>query len=422
MIPRKKLDIRWSDLFWALGRTFLPDRREAGERALEEEWDPHGRSVVTLSVRSAFDMILTELALPEGSEILMSAVTIGDMATIAEAHGLVVVPVDLDMDTLAVTPESLRRAWSPAARILVVAHLFGSRMPLDEVEGWCRRRGVFLVEDAAQSWTGDGYRGHPGADVALFSFGPIKTNTALGGGLARFRDPELAVAVRARARRHPPQPPRRFRLRVLKYLAIQALLLRPVYAAFVRVVPWLTGTTHDAVVNGAVRGFAGGALLQGIRHRPCGALVALLRRRLQSDTAARVEARVEAALGVLARVAHLPRPGRRSAFHSHWVIPVEVDDPEEAGARLRAIGVDATRGASSLRALPPPEGSPDRSAPEAARVMRRILYLPGYAGMPELPAAPLAALDPPTPQPRTRPQPGETGSRPALLLERDGAS
>jgi dTDP-4-amino-4,6-dideoxygalactose transaminase len=50
---------------------------------------------------------------------------------------------------------------------------------------------LLVVEDCAQAYCGTEFDGHPDADVAIFSFGPIKTATASGGGLLRVRDGEL---------------------------------------------------------------------------------------------------------------------------------------------------------------------------------------------------------------------------------------
>jgi len=40
-----------------------------------------------------------------------------------------------------------------------------------------------LVEDCAQAFAGTQYYGYPQADVSLFSFGAIKSCTALGGAV-----------------------------------------------------------------------------------------------------------------------------------------------------------------------------------------------------------------------------------------------
>ena len=53
-----------------------------------------------LSVRSGWDLLLHVLAWPAGSEVIVSAITHPDMIRILRAHGLVPVPVDVDLDTL----------------------------------------------------------------------------------------------------------------------------------------------------------------------------------------------------------------------------------------------------------------------------------------------------------------------------------
>ena len=64
--------------------------RQVAQEKLESFWS-EGRNdaLACLSVRSGFDLLLQSFALPAGSEVLFSAVTIQDMPKIAEAHGLV---------------------------------------------------------------------------------------------------------------------------------------------------------------------------------------------------------------------------------------------------------------------------------------------------------------------------------------------
>ena len=58
------------------------------------------KALVTLSVRSAFDLYFQAKKFPPGSEVLMTGVNIPDMVRIIEEHGCVPVPVDLDLDTM----------------------------------------------------------------------------------------------------------------------------------------------------------------------------------------------------------------------------------------------------------------------------------------------------------------------------------
>ena len=61
----------------------------------------------------------------------MSALTIREMADIARKHGLVPVPLDLNVATLAPDPADLEAFITPQTRGLVIAHLFGVRVPMD---------------------------------------------------------------------------------------------------------------------------------------------------------------------------------------------------------------------------------------------------------------------------------------------------
>src|SRR5689334_7286568 len=130
---RKRLDIRWSDFGGALRDCVTSGDRTRLAKNLEDFWSPPGDALACLSVRSGFDLWLASLALAAGSEVLVSAITIRDMVRIIEAHGLVAVPVDLDPDTLAIDLDSLKQAITPRSRVILVAHLFGTRQPLDDV-------------------------------------------------------------------------------------------------------------------------------------------------------------------------------------------------------------------------------------------------------------------------------------------------
>jgi dTDP-4-amino-4,6-dideoxygalactose transaminase len=161
-------------------------------------------------VRTGFDLALQALAFPRGSEILLSAITIPDMARIVEHHGLVPVPVDLDLDEPGLSMQSLRQATSGRSRALVVTHLFGGRMSMAPLIEFARQHGLVVIEDCAQSFDGGGYCGHAEADISMFSFGPIKSATALGGAILHVQSLELHRRICAIEAQYPRQPRRRF--------------------------------------------------------------------------------------------------------------------------------------------------------------------------------------------------------------------
>ena len=241
---------------WRVGvlNSCLVLRRELLQREAERLWSESGEAVACLSVRSGFDLLLSSLRLPAGSEVLMSALTVPDMPRIARHHGLIPVPVDLVENGCTPSLESLRQSVTPATRLLVVAHLFGTRIDMDPILEFARQHRLWVIEDCAQAYHGRPYRGHRDSDAALFSFGPIKTATALGGGIIRLKTPELADRLRQIQQSYPVQSRCSYLCRLLKYSTFKTLAARPLFTVIVLVCRAL-GIGPDALVSGAARNF-----------------------------------------------------------------------------------------------------------------------------------------------------------------------
>jgi dTDP-4-amino-4,6-dideoxygalactose transaminase len=377
LYPRLLLDITVRDLVLGQLACVLAWRRERLARRVLA--GGLAGDLVCFSVRTGFDLLLEALALPKGSEIVFSALTHPDMPRIAGAHGLRAIPVDIDLHTLAPRLDLLERALSDRTRVVVVAHLFGSRVDLGPIAGLARRRGLLLVEDCAQGLREGGQQGDGLADVSMFSFGTIKTATALGGALLRVSDPDLAARMRA-AQESRPVESRRCRLAKDSKILVLVLIGRPrLYALLARLVPDL-----DGLVNRSVRAFPGDALLGQIRQRPSAPLLWLLAWRVRAFDGQRVLRRAEAGEDVLAKLpAGLMHPGADALDRTHWVFPVLADRPDELVARLRAEGFDAARATSGIAAVAAPPDRPHLRPVEAERIMRSVVFLPVY---PELAA------------------------------------
>ncbi|CDJ41462.1 hypothetical protein, conserved [Eimeria tenella] len=162
--------------------------------------------VVGLCVRSLLDLYIQAVRslqpelLPEGSVILVGAVNVPMMFRVMEEHRLIVQPLDLDPHTLMPTPQSLKQAmrcWGSKAKALVHSHLYGGLCDLQLLVNFSAEHKLLLIEDCAESFVGELYRGHPLADISLFSFGLMKTCTAAGGGIATVRSRFVAARMRS---------------------------------------------------------------------------------------------------------------------------------------------------------------------------------------------------------------------------------
>ncbi len=141
------------------------------------------------------------------------------------------------------------------------------------------------------------------------------------------------------------------------------------------------GKNHDAVISGSVRGFAGEGFFTKIRQRPAFPLLALLAHRLKSFDRSRIASRSALAQEAIRGMPAIERPGDQAAWHSHWVFPICQDDPDLLINFLWEQGFDATRGASSLCVVSPPDNRPETEPALARRAFERLLYLPVHEGM-----------------------------------------
>lgn len=391
MWVRKRVDIGWSDLGAALAHCLLPDNRSARAVELERVWSPQRDAVACLSVRSGFDLWLSAMNFPAGSEVLVSAITIPDMLRILEDHGLVPVPVDIDPDHLAVDLTSLEQGLSPRTRAILVAHLFGTRQPLGVIAAFARRHNLYLIEDCAQAFVGSSFTGDAEADVSMFSFGPIKTATALGGAILRVADPDVRDAMRRVLAAQPLHSRWTYFRRVLKYTGIKFLTGRLAYAAVFHT--WQSlGRDPDQLVNGAVRGFAGPGFFARIRRQPAAPLLATIQRRIMRFTKEQIARRTRNGQFLLEQLqGALVSPGWASAEHSYWVFPVLTDDSARLIRALRDAGFDGSS-AHSMCVVAPPADRPGQRAVMAEQMLPRIVYLPYCLGLPRSEMERMAAV------------------------------
>ena len=198
MWARKRIDISNWELVKAIGSCLWPNCLESSiNRVVDEFWESD--ILVTLSVRSGFDLLLKSAIelndWPAESEIVFSGMTIADMPKIAVEHGLTVIGTDLNPKTMAPDPDHVASKITAKTKAIVVAHLMGGRSELDEIAEIAREHDLILIVDCAQSFTGQTDDISEFADVSMFSFGSIKTNTALGGAVLKVNDPGLIGSV-----------------------------------------------------------------------------------------------------------------------------------------------------------------------------------------------------------------------------------
>ncbi|HLA84592.1 MAG TPA: DegT/DnrJ/EryC1/StrS family aminotransferase [Thermoguttaceae bacterium] len=378
---RMRFDIGWSDVAYGARTLFARLDRKSLLSEVAACWPEPERMFPCLSVRTGFDLLWRSLDLPAGSEVLMSALTIPDMPRIVRHHQLVPVPVDLNVADMAPDLNVLRRAITPKTRAIVVAHLFGVRLPLDPIIKIAREHNLTIIEDCAQAFEGCHYAGHPDVDVTMFSFGPIKTITAYGGAVFCVRNPELLARMESLERLHPVQSRWSHLKRFAKYTTLTGLACRPA-CDVILAVSRAAGWDYDHWINTVARAFPGPLWLDRLRFRPSAPLLAMLERRLRTCDTSQIAARAARARRLIAAMPRgAVRPAHQVAEHTHWVFPILTEDPHRVIAELAAVGYDATQG-TSLRVIDPPEDRPDLDPKTAREALAGMIFLPLSPAMP----------------------------------------
>jgi len=382
MWARTQLKIGWVDLLTGGMACILPGNRSGLADEVEGYFNGEQNAIATYSVRSGFDLLLQAMDLDQGDEVLFSALNIKGMVTIARRAGAVPVPVDLDVDRMAPSIERLKAAVTPRSKVLVVAHLFGTRLDMQPIVDFAREHGLILVEDCAQAFNGRGYTGHPDADLAMFSFGPLKTATALGGALIVVRDTDLSNRMRDIQHVYPVQKNLAQFKRILQFSALKIITSRWVMGLIFRFFDRRDQDYEDAISDN-VRNVAPLGKAKQRRYQPSAGMLALMRRRLNTFNEGSLEAR--AAMGRKLRDllnGSVVLPAQGTGYHDYWVFPVLVDDPKAFIKRLRENGFDGADLPRS-QAVPAPDYAEHLTPNIAAQMLADLVVVPCYPGMPD---------------------------------------
>jgi perosamine synthetase len=310
------------------------------EAALAESYFDTNDTVVAYSVRSGLDLLLQAAKLAPDDEVIFTALNVKGMVKVVKEHGLVPVPVDLDFETMVDKKGALARTITPRSKGFIAAHLFGARMNFDDDFKLARRHNLLLVEDCAQAFNGKAYAGHPSADVSMFSFGPIKTATALGGALLRVHDKGLHTRMRAIQDEYPIQPEQKHRKRILQFMGLKLVTSRQLLGLIYRYYR-MRGLDYEDAVADKVRDVAPLKFKSNLRFRPSATLLHLLNRRLVKFDLSEIEKRAEPGRYLAERLKSIVRiPALANAHHDFWRFAMVVANPRDFIQVLRDKGFD----------------------------------------------------------------------------------
>ena len=179
--------------------------KETSEYLTEGKEECHALSMV--SGTSALHLAIKLAGVKRGDIVLCSDMTFAATVNPVSYEGGVQVFVDEEEDTWNMDPKALEKAFIkyPQAKVVVLAHLYGTPAKMDEILDICNKHGAILIEDAAEALSAtykDRKCGLFGKYNAI-SFNGNKIITSSGGGMLltdskQARDKAFFWATQAR--------------------------------------------------------------------------------------------------------------------------------------------------------------------------------------------------------------------------------
>lgn len=136
---------------------------------------------------SALHLAVKLAGVKRGDIVLASDMTFSATVNPISYEGGVQVFVDSERDTWNMDPESLELAFSkyPEAKVVVLAHLYGTPAKMKEITDICKKHNAVLIEDAAEALSAQ-YEGKMCGTFGKYnaiSFNGNKIITTSGGGM-----------------------------------------------------------------------------------------------------------------------------------------------------------------------------------------------------------------------------------------------
>lgn len=141
---------------------------------------------------SALHLAVKLAGVKKGDIVLCSDMTFAATVNPVSYEGGVQVFVDSERETWNMDPVALEKAFQkyPSARVVVLAHLYGTPSRIDEILEVCKRHNAVLIEDAAESLSAT-YKGRQTGTFGKYnaiSFNGNKIITTSGGGMLITED------------------------------------------------------------------------------------------------------------------------------------------------------------------------------------------------------------------------------------------
>ncbi len=154
--------------------------------------------ITTSNGTTALHLSLVSSGVHPGDEVIVPTLTFVATANAVAYTGAKPVFVDADSETWCLDPVAVERAISSRTRAIIVVHLYGHPADMDSILSIASKRGIPVIEDAAEAH-GASYKSRRVGSlgkIGVFSFYGNKLITAGEGGMLVTDDEKVAERAR----------------------------------------------------------------------------------------------------------------------------------------------------------------------------------------------------------------------------------
>jgi dTDP-4-amino-4,6-dideoxygalactose transaminase len=154
---------------------------------LKSETDENYHTLALSAGSAALHLAYKLAGVKRGDIVLCSDMTFAATVNPVSYEGGVQVFIDAERETWNMCPKALEKAFEkyPQAKVVALAHLYGTPAKMDEILDVCKRHNAVLIEDAAESFSAT-YKGKQTGTFGkynIISFNGNKIITTSGGGM-----------------------------------------------------------------------------------------------------------------------------------------------------------------------------------------------------------------------------------------------
>lgn len=149
-----------------------------------------GKCLLTTSCTDALEMCALLLKAEPGDEVILPSYTFSSTALAFAMHGFKPVFVDVNEENKNISIENIEPAVTEKTRAIIVVHYAGVVCDMDPIMQFAEKKGLVVVEDAAQA-VNSKYKGrYAGAigHLATYSFHATKSYSCGEGGALLMND------------------------------------------------------------------------------------------------------------------------------------------------------------------------------------------------------------------------------------------